>query len=716
MDAPTFSESWHRIAQQHVRLRPDVILRRQNFRGERWYVVEDPLSNRYFRIRPEAYDFLVRLGPQQTVEEVWNLCLERYPDRAPGQQECVQLLSQLYQSNLLHYDLASDAAELFRRQQERQGREFKSKLLSIMFARIPLFDPDRLLTKLAPLCGKLIGPLGALLWLIVVGLGLKTVVEHWPALLTEGRSVVAPENIFLLYVGLIFAKVLHEFGHALFCKCFGGQVHTMGVMLLIFTPVPYVDVTSSWGLRSRKQRMLIGAAGMIVEVFLAALVAQLWARSGPGAVHSVCYNIMFVASVSTLVFNLNPLLRFDGYYILSDWLDIPNLQQRAQQHLKHLWKRYVFGLRASRSPAVTPRETWLLTVFGILSGIYRVVVFAGVLLMVADRFLIIGMLMAVVCLIGWIVMPTFRLLRYLAQSPELDRARGRAVATSLGLAALVFGVLQWVPFPSHFTAQGVVQAVHFREVVAEAPGYVQQVSLSAGQRVEAGQELLGLRNFLLDATLRRSQGQLMELDARLLAARTKEPGAMEPLSKRLLAAHQQDAELLRQQAAMKVNAPISGEWSFLPASSLVDTFVPRGGSLGVITQPGEYELIAAVLQADADRLFGNNLQEVEVKISGQAETTLQAAGWDLVPGARSQLPSLMLGSKGGGDIPVRADDPSGRHAAEPFYLLKSRLPTDTAAALRHGQLGTVQVRTGSEALLPRWWRKLRQFLQERYRL
>jgi putative peptide zinc metalloprotease protein len=425
---------------------------------------------------------------------------------------------------------------------------------------------------------------------------------------------------------------------------------------------------------------------------------------------------MFVASVSTLIFNLNPLLRFDGYYILSDWLDIPNLQQRAQLHLKHLWKRYVFGLRTSSSPAASMRETWLLTVFGILSGIYRVVVFAGVLLMVADRFLIIGMLMAVVCLIGWIVMPTFRLVRYLSQSSELDRVRGRAWATSLGLVAVVLGLLQWVPFPAHFTAQGVVQAVHFREVVAETPGYVQQVSGAAGQAVQEGQSLLGMQNFLLAATLRRSQGQMEELDARLLAARSKEPGAMEPLQKRLLAAHQQDEELLRQQAVLQVNAPITGQWSFLPANSLVDTYVPRGGSLGVITQPGDYELVAAVLQADADRLFGNDLQAVQVKISGQAEVTLTAATWDLVPGARSQLPSLMLGSKGGGEIPVRADDPSGRHAAEPFYLLKARLPTDVEASLRHGQLGTVRVRTGSEALLPRWWRKLRQFLQERYRL
>ncbi|MEI6535691.1 MAG: hypothetical protein WCN98_10155, partial [Verrucomicrobiaceae bacterium] len=375
METPTFSESWHRLANQHLRLRPDVVLRRQNFRGERWYVVEDPISNHYFRIRPAAYDFLIRLGPDHTVDEIWNQCLERFPESAPGQQECINLLSQLYQANLLHYDLAADAEELFRRQKERRERELKARLLGIMFARIPMFDPDRFLKRILPWVGKFISPIGAVIWLVVVALGLKVVIDHWPQLLNEGRNVVEPGNLLLLYLGLIIAKVLHELGHGIFCKKYGGQVHTLGVMLLIFTPVPYVDVTSSWSLRSRRERVLVSSAGMIVEVFLAALVAQLWAHSGPGALHSVCYNIMFIASVSTVIFNINPLLRFDGYYILSDLLDVPNLHQRSLMQLKHLWKHFVFGIRQSRSPATARREMAVLTGFGILSGIYRIVVF-----------------------------------------------------------------------------------------------------------------------------------------------------------------------------------------------------------------------------------------------------------------------------------------------------------------------------------------------------
>jgi putative peptide zinc metalloprotease protein len=716
MDNSTFSESWHRLANQRLRLRPDVILRRQNFRGERWYVVEDPLTNHFFRIRPAAYDFLIRLGPDHTVAEVWQQCLERFPDSAPGQQECIRLLSQVYQANLLHYDVASDAAELFRRQAVRKERELKARLLGIMFARIPLFDPDRWLTRILPWVGKLMGRFGALLWLVVVGAGVKVVIDHWPKLLADGKGIVAPENLFLLYVGLILAKVLHELGHGIFCKKYGGQVHTLGVMLLIFTPVPYVDVTSSWSLRSRKERILISSAGMLVEVFLAAIAAQIWARSGPGAFHSVCYNIMFVASISTLMFNLNPLLRFDGYYILSDLLDIPNLNQRATLQLKHLWKYYVFGLRKSVSPSRESRERKILTWFGILSGIYRVVVFAGVLLLVADQFLILGIIMAVVCLISWILTPIVRLIRYLGQSPELDRVRPRAWLTTLGFAAAVLVFFGFVPFPSHFRAQGVVQAVHFREIVTEAPGVVRSMPSLPGQSTEESTVLLEMDNALLQASLLRSSAQIDELEARILMARSKDPAAIDPLEKRLLASRQQHEELQRDHTALTVLAQTAGNWSFLPSTPLQGLFLARGTSLGIVTQDDDYELVAAVLQTDADRLFATPLTEVEVKVAGQAEFTIPGSDWKILPGGRSQLPSLMLGTRGQGEIPVRADDASGRHATEPFYLIRTKIPAAAGAALRHGQLGVLRFRIGSEPLLPRWINRLRQFLLQRYRL
>ena len=366
----TFSESWHRVANLKVSLIPTVSMRKQLFRGETWYVLYNPFNNQFFRLRPEAHYFVSRLHPQRTVEEVWTECLDRYPDAAPGQEDVVQLLTQLYQANLLYFEMPADSQKLFERYSKRRQREIRSKLISIMFIRIPLIDPQRFLNWIKPLTKYLVNPIGALLWLLVVFSAGKIVIDHFDVVFEQAQGILAPDNLALLYIGLILVKTLHEFGHAIVCSRYGGEVHTMGVMLLIFTPLPYMDATSSWSFRSRWRRALVGAAGMIIELFIAALAVFLWARTGPGTLHSLAYNMMFIASVSTLLFNANPLLRFDGYYILSDLMDIPNLSTNSMKHLRHLTERYLFGYKESVSPSQTRKEAVWLTVFGILSGIY----------------------------------------------------------------------------------------------------------------------------------------------------------------------------------------------------------------------------------------------------------------------------------------------------------------------------------------------------------
>src|SRR6185436_19466868 len=275
----------------------------------------------------------------------------------------------------------------------------------------------------------------------------KLVADNWDAVKQQSQGVLSPSNLPLLYLGMAIIKTIHEFGHAYFTRKLGGEVHVMGIMLMIFTPVPYVDATASWSFRSRWHRALVGCAGMIVELFVAALLTFVWANSGQGVVHSLAYNMMFVASVTTVVFNANPLLRFDGYYILSDLLEIPNLSQRANQQLRHFAERWLFGVKKSTSPAHTRREQFWLTVFGLTSGVYRVIVFGGILLVVADHFFLIGILMAAVCFVAWVTVPIGRFVHYLTASPKLERVRVRAVAVSVALATLVFAVLQFVALP-----------------------------------------------------------------------------------------------------------------------------------------------------------------------------------------------------------------------------------------------------------------------------
>ncbi|MGN7614622.1 peptidase M50, partial [Magnetococcales bacterium HHB-1] len=407
--------------------------------------VQDPFNNQFFRIRPEAYRFVARLKRDQTVEEVWEACIKESPDDAPGQEEVIQLLSQLYFANLLYYSSSPETDKLFERYKKRKKKEVQSKLVSFMFLRIPLIDPDAFLNKIAPLIRMIFSPIGAIIWVLMALIAGKTVIDHFDQVVQQAEGVLAPENLFYLYLGLVIVKILHEFGHAALCKRFGGEVHTMGVMLILLSPLPYMDASASWGFRKPWKRAMVGAAGMIVEVLVASIAVLVWANTGQGVVHSLAYNMMFVASVSTVLFNANPLLRFDGYYILSDILDIPNLSKRSNMQLRHVVEKYLFGWRASQSAAETKKSAWILSSFGLLSGIYRIIIFGGILLFVADKYLLLGLFMAVSGLFFWLVMPLGRLIIYLFSSPRLERTRMRAWSVTLLFLGGLAVILAFVP-------------------------------------------------------------------------------------------------------------------------------------------------------------------------------------------------------------------------------------------------------------------------------
>ena len=189
------------------------------------------------------------------------------------------------------------------------------------------------------------------------------------------------------------------------------------------------------------------------------------------------------------MFNINPLLRFDGYYMLSDLLGIPNLHQRAKQQLQHLVEKFLFGIKRSFSPAESLSESNWLTFFGITSTIYRVFVFVSILMFVADRFLLLGMIMLLVGLVTWFLVPLVKLFKYLTASERLERNRIRASCVSGGILAFILILLWFIPFPNHFRAPGVVEAKSWAQVIGDTSGLVEEIIAIPGEPVEAGQRV-----------------------------------------------------------------------------------------------------------------------------------------------------------------------------------------------------------------------------------
>jgi putative peptide zinc metalloprotease protein len=715
-ESKIFHESWYRIANEHICLRSSVQIRRQRFRGSLWYVLYDPFNNEFFRLRPSAYRFVARLNLNQTVEEVWKEVMSQHPDDAPGQEDVIQLLAQLYHANLLYYDLPADSARLFERYRERKQKIRRATLMSIMFFRIPLFDPDNLLKRLLPLARVVMSPFGAALWIGVVAGAVKVLIDNWAQVGVQTQAILAPANLPLLYLALILIKTLHEFGHSFAVRRFGGEVHTMGIMFLIFNPLPYMDATAAWAFRSKWKRVLVGAAGMITEVFVAACAVFVWANTGPGVINALAYNMMFIASVSTVLFNINPLLRFDGYYILSDLLDIPNLHAQASQHLRHLVERYVFGYKKSQSPAAGFSESFWLTVFGILSGLYKLIVFTTILLFVADRFLLLGILMALVCAVTWVMVPLIRLVQYLASSPRLERTRLRAVVVCLVGIVGTASLLYFAPFPHSFKSPGVLEAAEHTIVVNDVPGYVEEILHSSGTRVEEGQTLIRLRNEELAFEIAEAQASLREVLAMRQKALFGSQADLRSIDSLIVTIRRRLERLDEEREQLAIKAEFAGTWVAPHLEDYVDMWVNRGTPLGQLVNEQAFSFSSVVSQKEISQIFSGQVRSTEVRLSGQANLTLATGNMIQVPVEQTQLPSVALGYGAGGEVAIDVKDSSGVVAAEPFYEVRLDLLPDPEAVLYHGRSGRVCFKLPPEPLLRQGYRKLRQLLQERYQL
>ncbi|MBN1309040.1 MAG: hypothetical protein JXA18_14040 [Chitinispirillaceae bacterium] len=711
-----FHESWHRIAGQKIALRSNVRIIRQMFRGRKWYVVADPCSNNFYRLRPAAYTFVARLNSRRTIEEVWRESLNMEPEEAPGQGEIIELLAQLYHANLLHYDLAPDSTKLFERYSKKKQQLFRANLANIMFFRIPLFDPAHLVNRIEPLLRWIISPAGGLVWVAAVAIGIKIAIDNAGNLQEQSQGILAPSNLFLLYIGVVIVKICHEFGHAFAVRRFGGEVHTMGVMFLIFSPLPYMDATAAWAFRNKWQRVFVGAAGMIFELFVASCAIMIWANTGDGVIHSLMYNMIFVASVSTVVFNINPLLRYDGYYILSDILNIPNLHHQARQQLTWLIEWFAFGCKYSETPAATRREVFWLSSFGILSTVYRFFVFSAILIFVADRFLLAGIIMAVICAVAWVIVPVVKLVRYLGSSPRLERTRARAIAVTCATVAGGVIIFNGIPFPWSSKAPGVVKAVEYGVVVNETGGYVTEICARSGTRVRKGMPLIKMENPELMAELRETQAALNEFETRFQKAMQEMQADMKPIKGRLDYLEKKYRRLNREREHCTVTAVVKGIWVAPDIEDMKGMWITRGTSIGQLVNDAAFHFVSAVSQQDVAELFAGRVRSAKVRLAGQAEHDIKVTSYTTVPMEQTNLPSSALGWGAGGEIAVDASDEKGVKTTEPFYEVRAIVDNQTKAALFHGRSGKIKFNLPMKPLLQQGWRKLRQMIQKRYHI
>jgi putative peptide zinc metalloprotease protein len=598
----------------------------------------------------------------------------------------------------------------------------KQRMMNLLFPRIPLWDPDVFIKGWMPVIRVMISWLGAFIWLAVVGAACVMLAPHWETLFGQTANLfqnIDPNSAWLLWVTFIVIKFIHEMGHAFSCRRFGGEVHEVGIMFLVLVPTPYVDASSAWAFPNKWKRIFVGAGGMIFELFVAAIAAFVWlgTMGSPGLVNQLAYNTMLIASVSTILFNANPLLRYDGYYILSDYWEIPNLQRKSSEYTLGLIKRHLFRVK-QQHPLPTPLQRVQLFVYAVTSSCYRIFISLAIAYMLfyllPQEVRIVGLLMGVGSLVMFLCVPMFKGLKYLSTDAELHRKRGRAWAYTGATAALVVVAIGVVNYPVTVRAEGIIEAADRSKVYIETPGFVESIKVNDGDWVEAGQIIMVLANRQEATELARQQDELALTELQIRESMATDPAAYQVYlerKKRLTTIYDQQKDRVDR---LIIRAPISGTIVAPELKNLPGAYLPPSQEVAQIAQAGELEAFVLIENSERQRLDAAGTYTAELRVVGDIDTTVPVNNNNItiLPAAKREVRNASMTHMGGGAQAPDQSDPSRPATATPQFEARIRFANnnpDTGNEYYPGQRVYVRFKTADpEPLAVQWYRWFRQ--------
>ena len=493
-------------------------IHRHEYRGEAWYVIEDRIGAKHQRFNFASYRVIHLMDGRRDMNALWDALSADLNDDTPTQDDIIRLLGQLHGADLVQMDITPDVAELFERRGKQQRRKWMGRFASPVALRFQLFDPDPLLDRMLRWWSPWLGWRAVALWLLLVVPALVLPCTLGRAQQQPVERMLAADNLLMLALLFPLTKVAHEFGHGLACKRYGGEVHEMGVMLLALYPVPYVDVSNASAFVGKWQRALVGAAGMLTELAIAAVAFYAWLLLEPGVARAVAYNVAVLCSVTTLLFNANPLLRYDGYYILADLVEIPNLGSRANKYWQYLTERFVFGVRNAQAPQATPGERRWFVGYAPLAYVYRLFVSISIALFVAQKFFVVGVLIGLWAVLQGIAWPIFKGLRALFTGTQFADRVARVRGVLLGGAVLAGVLLFVLPLPYHTHAEGVLWLPERSILRAQSPGFAHQLLAAPGELLLDGQPVLSSVEPGLAARIEAQRARVEEVSVQHWAA------------------------------------------------------------------------------------------------------------------------------------------------------------------------------------------------------
>jgi len=711
-----------------LRKRGDLHVNRQVYQGQGWFVVKDPISLHYFRFRPEEYALLEMLDGQASLDTLKEQFEARFPPRRITVEELARFVSTLHRSGLVIGDRTGQGPQLFERRRQRKWKEWVAWISNIMSLRFRGIDPDWMLDKLNPWAGWIFAPTAIVVAMSFALSALLLVLVNFDvfrAKLPEFQQFFASGNWLYLAIALGLTKVIHEFGHGLSCKYYGGECHEMGVMILVFTPCLYCDVSDSWMLPNKWKRAAIGAAGMYVEVIMAAIATYLWWNSHPGVFNQLCLDVMFVSSVSTILFNANPLLRYDGYYILSDVLEIPNLRQKANTILGRLASKWCLGIKQPEDPFLPQRKLGWFAFYAVASSLYGWFVSLSIFLFVWNvfkpyRLQVIGQLLAAMALWGLVIRPLQGMIKYLKVPGRRDEVKAVNVLTAGVVVGLTVAAIALIPLPQRVWCAAELRPRGEETVYVSEAGRLEKLLVKPDEVVRRGQELAVLSSIELDLEIAELEGRKQQSESRLASLQrerfTDPSAALEigTVQETLKTAIEQLERKLRDQAELVLVAPRDGVVMPVPA---VPSRPDPGGrlpgwtghpldnqNLGATFTPGtvfclvgDGHLFEAVMVVDQGEVeFVKLGQTVDLKLDAFPSQTFSGTVVQLAE-THIETGSERLSVKAGGAVPTKTDE-AGRET--PISTSYEALMTieDADGVFTPGMRGTARIKVGSRTV------------------
>jgi len=712
MDDDLLSPHWYRVAKLQPKLHSHIEIHRHDYRGLIWYLLEDSTTGRNHRFNPAAYQFIGLLDGSQSVQKIHDQLGKQLEDYAPGQGEIIKLLGQLHAADLIQTEVLIDTEELFERQVQQKSAKLKQRFSNPVAQKVPLWDPEEFLNNHFNKVRWLFSSWVAVAWLVLIGYALLQASLHWHQIGQHfSINALSPYNLIILFLLYPPIKFLHELGHAFSAKLEGGEVHEMGINFLMFMPIPYVNVSTSARFRDKYKRILVSAAGILVESFLAALGLLLFLATEPGLIQDIGFNIFIIGGISSIFFNGNPLLKYDGYYILADALGIPNLYQRSGHYWQYWFQRYLFGLQDVSSPASAPGETFWFVVYSISSMLYRFAVLWFIFVVVTEKFFILGVILATWLLSLQVFLPLYKSLRFIISSPELRQKRRRAVFFSTALVSLLILVMGFLPVPSYTLAEGVVWQPDEALLKAQQEGFAGSLEVENNQQVKAGTLVLQLHDPLLQAEAKVAQARVRELRSQYRAKRVTDIVEAGIIKEAISVANSELSHIHDKINSMAVTTFKSGKILLPEADDLPGRFIRQGELLGYILGNEPPTIRMAVHQDNIGQLR-QRIEGISIRLASDPRRAYDAEIIRQAPEGTNQLPSTALTTIGGGKFIVNPDSRDKLTALQKVFLVDLSFDPLSQNILL-GTRAYVRIDHGGEPLAMQWFRRIRQtFLRQ----